>query len=199
MATFDDVPRERVAPLAPAERDERQAALVAQSGGELGVFTTLVRHPDLFADFLPFGKRLLERSTLPPRHRELLIMRTAWRCRSPYEWTHHEVIGRKAGLTDDDFAALVVETVETVDADDTSRDPVRPLLLRAADELLAEHILRDGTWQELSERYRVEQTIEICLLVGQYAMLAGALNSLGVQIEDGNPTPPWAIAAPPSG
>jgi hypothetical protein len=29
------------------------------------------------------------------------------------------------------------------------------------------------------------------MLVGEYAMLAGALNSLGVQIEDGYPVPSW--------
>ena len=168
----------RVPPLSPVERDERQSALVREAGAELGVYTTLVRHTDLFADFLPFGRRLLRLSSLEPRDRELLIMRTAWRCRARYEWSHHEVIGRNAGLTDTDLAQLCAEAPTG-------------LLMRAADELLADHALGDDTWVELTAAYSVAQVIEVCMLVGEYAMLAGALNSLGVQIEDGYPVSSW--------
>jgi alkylhydroperoxidase family enzyme len=178
---------ERVPPLPPAERDERQAALVQEAGAELGVFTTLVRNPDVFGDFLPFGRRLLRDSSLDPRERELLIMRTAFRCRARYEWSHHEVIGRRAGLTDDDLSKLAQQAIDDADP----ADPARALLLRAADELVAEHVLSDHTWAALAAMYPVPQIIEICLLVGEYAMLAGALNSLGVQIEPGFPQPAW--------
>jgi 4-carboxymuconolactone decarboxylase len=174
--------RPRVPPLPPEERDERQAALVAAAGAEFGVYTTLVRNTGLFADLLPFGKRLHEQSTLEPRERELLILRVAWRCRAAYIWSHHEVIGRSAGLTDDDLAALV------------GHDPARSALLRAADELVTDHRLSDRTWLELAGRYPAEQVIEICLLAGQYVMLAGALNSLGAQLEEGYPAPEWAAS-----
>jgi 4-carboxymuconolactone decarboxylase len=66
------------------------------------------------------------------------------------------------------------------------------VLLRAADELVRTHRLSDTAWSGLAERYPTGQIIEICMLVGQYAMLAGVLNSLGVQIEDGYPIPAWA-------
>ena len=92
--------KERVAPLPPDERDERQAELVRYAGSEFGVYTTLVRHPDLFADFMVLGRRLLRQSSLEPRDREMLILRTAYRCRARYEWSHHDVLGRRAGLTD---------------------------------------------------------------------------------------------------
>jgi 4-carboxymuconolactone decarboxylase len=175
----------RVPPLAPHERDARQAALVEAAGAEFGVYTTLVRNADVFADFLPLGERLLRRSTLDPRVRELLIMRVAWLCRAPYVWSHHEVIGRSVGLTDDDLVALGTAAV-----DDT--DPLRATLLRAAGELVVDHRLSDPTWNELTRGYPTEQLIEICMLVGQYAMLTGVLNSLGVEIEDGYPVPAWA-------
>jgi hypothetical protein len=50
----------------------------------------------------------------------------------------------------------------------------------------------DPTGRKLTESYAVEQIIEICMLVGQYAMLAGAFNSLGVRIEPGFPAAPSA-------
>jgi alkylhydroperoxidase family enzyme len=174
-----------VPPLAPEDRDQRQAELVAQAGAELGVYTTLVRNTDVFADLLPFGQRLLQLSTLDPSVRELLILRVAWRCGAAYVWSHHEAAGRSVGLTDDDIAVLTTATVD-------EREPLRATLLQAADELVADHRLSDATWRDLAERYPTEQVIEICLLAGQYAMLAGALNSLGVQIEDGYPIPAWA-------
>lgn len=183
MSGTDD--RARVAPLAPGERDERQAALVARAGGELGVFTTLVRNTDVFADYLPFGERLLYRSTVDPWVRETLILRVAWRCRAPYIWSHHEAIGTSAGLTGDDLVALAGGTVE-------GADPLRALAIRVADELVTGHRLSDTTWRELAERYPAEQVIEVCMLVGSYVMLAGTLNTLGVQIEDGYPVPEWA-------
>src|SRR3954453_22121184 len=93
----DPSPPARVAPLAPHERDARQAELVAQAGSEVAVYTTLVRNADVFADFLTFGPRLLPHPPPDPRERELLIRRAAWRCRAPYIWSPHEVIGRSAG------------------------------------------------------------------------------------------------------
>jgi 4-carboxymuconolactone decarboxylase len=59
------------------------------------------------------------------------------------------------------------------------------VLLRAADELVADHRLSDLTWSALSERYDDQQMIELTLLVGNYAMVAGMLNSIGVEREPG--------------
>jgi 4-carboxymuconolactone decarboxylase len=179
--------RPRLAPLPPAERDERQAALVAQAGDylhadpELAVFTTLVRNPDVFADLLPFARRVLARSTLDPRLRELVVLRVAYRCRAPYVWAQHVLIGRNAGLTDADFAALSTQ--------DTGEDPLRALMLRAADELVVDHRLGDAAWRDLVAAFSAEQAIEVCMLAGTYAMIAGTLNSLGVQPEEDNPLP----------
>jgi 4-carboxymuconolactone decarboxylase len=179
--------RARVTPLAPSERDARQADLVTRAGAELSVYTTLVRNPDLFADFLTLGKRLLIQSTLEARARELLILRVAWRCRAAYIWSHHEPIGRSAGVTDGDLEALARGTIEDGDA-------LRTLLFRVADELVTEHRLCDSTWSDLAARYPTTQVIEVSTLVGFYAMLAGTLNSLDVQLEEPDSAPAWTGA-----
>ena len=63
-------------------------------------------------------------------------------------------------------------------------DPERAgLLVRACDELIGTHTLSDATWTGLLGHYREDQLIELCLLIGQYAMLAGTLNAVGVQIK----------------
>jgi alkylhydroperoxidase family enzyme len=179
--------KERLPPLPPHERDERQAELVRYAGNEYGIYTTLVRHPDLFADWMVLGRRLLRLSSLEPRDREVLILRTAYRCQARYEWSHHDVIGRRAGLVDADLAVL------STDAVGSDLDKATALLIRAVDELVGDHVLSDDTWAALSEAYSQNQMIEICMLVGGYGMLAGVLNSLGVQIEDGYPIPTWDV------
>jgi len=45
--------------------------------------------------------------------------------------------------------------------------------------------LSDATWRALAERYDDQQLIEVCMVVGQYHLVAFTLRSLGVQREPG--------------
>src|SRR5258705_7979291 len=100
----------RIPPLQPGELDEQARELLGGSatladsvgGGALNIFATLVRHPGLFRKWLPFGGKLLA-GKIPARERELLILRTGWRCGAEYEWGQHVVIVRAAGLADDEI------------------------------------------------------------------------------------------------
>ena len=144
---------------------------------EGNIFTTLVRSPDLFRRWIPFGGKLLD-GTLPARDRELLILRTAWNCRAQYEWGHHSVLGARAGLTRQEINRIVAPSLEGWEPFDTA-------LLRAADELHTDACISDPTWAELASRYEVEQLIEVPMLVGHYHLVAMTLNSLGVQLDEG--------------
>src|ERR1700720_3207320 len=69
--------------------------------GASKVATTLLRPPLLCRLWAPLSGGLLYGSLLPHRDRELLILRTASNCHADYEWAHHVVIGKQAGLTDE--------------------------------------------------------------------------------------------------
>jgi alkylhydroperoxidase family enzyme len=142
------------------------------------VFTTLARHRRLFRPWLRFAGRLMPRGTLPRADTELVILRVSVNCGSDYEWDHHVRIGRRVGLTD--------EQIERVgDGPDAAgwTDHERALL-RAVDELANDSVIGETTWAALRNRYDDRQLIELCLLAGHYEMLAGALNSLGVQPDE---------------
>ena len=62
-------------------------------------FRTLAQHPKLMKRWLVFGSHILGRSSLPPREREILILRIGWLCRSAYEWGQHVRIGLGSGLS----------------------------------------------------------------------------------------------------
>jgi 4-carboxymuconolactone decarboxylase len=180
-------PQPRLAPLRPDERTEEQRQLLAAVLGDHApnLFTTLVRHPALFRRWLPFCLRLLTDSVFPARERELLIIRTAWRCGSTYELGHHLGIGADAGLTDRDLAALTGGTSPTPTWTRRER-----LLVAAADELHEGQTIREDTWRGLSELLTVEQLVELPMLVGHYVLLAGTLRSLAVPFDTERPELP---------
>lgn len=155
------------------------AALTARAtaGDPPGVFTTLGRHPRLFRPWLRFAATLLLRGDLPRPERELVILRTAWRCGAWYEWAQHGALAPRAGLNPRDLARVVEGPA--------ARDwrPRQRLLVEATDELHDHRVISDRTWRALAAELSERQLIELCLLVGHYEMLAMTLNSLGVQPE----------------
>ena len=173
----------RIAPLSPTEQDSQADELlgsVATTGPATNIFRTLVRHPGLFRRWLPFGGKLLGGKLLP-RDRELAILRTGWRCGSEYEWGQHVLIGRAAGLTDEEMRRI------QAGPDAPGWDRFDAVLLRAADELHDDCCIHESTWNELAARYDERQLIEVVMLIGHYHMVAFTLNSLGVQREPGVP------------
>src|SRR5690348_5413166 len=96
------------------------------------LFLTLARHPVLLRDWLPLGSRLLLGGTLPPRDRELVILRTAWLCGCEYEWGHHARIGTRAGLSEDEVAGVRDPSAARWSGHDAA-------VLRATGELVRDH------------------------------------------------------------
>ena len=98
----------RVEPIAA---DELDPEILEQfgDGPVLNIFRTLAHHPKLMKRWLVFGGYLLARSELPPRDRELVILRVGWLCRAEYEWAQHVVIGRESGLSDEEIDRITLQ------------------------------------------------------------------------------------------
>jgi len=171
----------RIPPLPKEEWSDEVRGLLPSDRTPLNIFTTLVRHPSLFKRWTVFGGYILSRSSLPARERELLILRTGYRCNSPYEFHQHTRIGLDAGLTADEIKRLT----QPLDANArwSAEDAV---LLTAADELHDDQMITDATWAKLRERWDEKQLIDILFTVGQYTLVSMVLNTLGVQTEDGS-------------
>jgi len=166
-----------VQPLPREDWDDETRALLGDR--TLNIFATLAHHPKLLKRWLVFGNHVLAKSTLPARERELLILRTGWLCRAPYEWGQHVAIGRAAGVTDDDL----VRCTEGPDAPGWSEADAA--LVRAADELHELSTLTGPTYAALAERYDTQQLLDIVFTVGQYNLVSMALNAFGVERDDG--------------
>jgi alkylhydroperoxidase family enzyme len=175
----------RIAPLAESQWSAKQTELLTpykgRDGKVLNVAATLGRHPGLLESYLPFILHIAGRQTLPARDREMLILRIGWLCQAKYEFGQHTLAGKEVGLTDEEILRI------TRGPDDPAWSDSDAVLLRAADELHHDAIISDTTWNALSQRYDEKQLMDVIFTVGQYNMVSWALNSIGVQLEEGVP------------
>ncbi|MGE3447518.1 MAG: carboxymuconolactone decarboxylase family protein [Microbacteriaceae bacterium] len=172
-------PRIAPAPEAGNRPDVQQILDRAErlTGGAGNVNRTLARHPGLFRHYAGFVGKLLWAGKLPPRDRELAIMRVAWLCRSAYEWGQHHRIGMDAGLSEHELARVPHR-------DDPRWNDADRAVLAATDELVTFHRVEQGTWDALRARFDEQQLIELVMCIGAYVMVAGFLNTVGVEPEE---------------
>lgn len=166
----------RLRPLPADQWDEatQQALSATREADTNNALSTLAHHPALAKAFLRFNVHLLTSSTLPPRIRELAILRVAHRRQSAYEWSHHVRMAKEEGVTEDQIAA--VQRGEGLDAFDQA-------VITGVDELDEKSELSDHTWATLGERLNDQQRMDFVFTVGCYALLAMAFNTFGVQPE----------------
>jgi 4-carboxymuconolactone decarboxylase len=131
-----------------------------------------VRHPKLTRAFLRFNNHLLFSSTLPPRLRELAVLRVAHLTDSEYEWRHHARMGKEVGLTDE-----VIDGIQRGEA----TDELDRAVLTAVDELQDKSVISDVTWAALSEHLDERQRMDLVFTIGCYGALAMAINTFGVE------------------
>jgi len=174
----------RIEPLPEGEWDEELRPTLEPTraigrGKVPNVLATIARHPKLLKRWNTFGNHVLFKSTLPARDREILILRIGWLCRAGYEWGQHVIIGKRSGLNDDDIARI------RGGAEAPGWSPFEAALVRAADELHADAFIADTTWRALAERYDTRQLMDVVFTVGQYNLVSMALNTFGVQLDEG--------------
>lgn len=170
----------RVTPLADGDLDDEQREVLAPFGGRvLNIFRTLVRAPNALKRFNLWGSYILsDRNSLPPRERELLILRTGWLCRSGYEWVQHTRIGLQSGLSQDDIERI------KIGPDAAGWSAPEAALLRVADDLVRDFFVSEATWAALGD-FTERQRMDAVFTVGQYTQVSMFLNSFGVQLDQG--------------
>jgi alkylhydroperoxidase family enzyme len=151
---------------------------------------TFGRHPELYAAWLPFAVHVMPDSTLKPRHRQLLILRTSYSWRAAYPWAHHARISKVVS----DLADAEIEAT-AADVDAGSWAPLERALLRACDETRLHGAIQAPTWQVLAAELGPRELLDVVFTIGQYALIATALNSLEVELDAGFALPDWAEGA----
>jgi alkylhydroperoxidase family enzyme len=149
-------------------------------GRGISVNRTMARHPKLYERWQPRQGLVVRVSKLPPKQRELIILRTGWNCQSEYEWAKHVgSVGRarEHGLDPVHIAEGASSSVWNT---------VEKTLIRAADELYRDAVVSDATWRALSPQLGSELAMTAVVTVSDFRAISISLNGYGVQLEEGD-------------
>jgi alkylhydroperoxidase family enzyme/glyoxylase-like metal-dependent hydrolase (beta-lactamase superfamily II) len=175
----------RIPPLRPPERHGRTADVLGVTDGDAqnvdkvnlpNIHTTLARHADLYEQTVPIAQGVIN-GFLPPRCREIAILRGAWACAAVYQWTHHRHVARSVGLTPEDIDAI------SHDINNGAWTSGEAAVIQAVDELHTDAAITDDTWAHLVAHFTTEQIIELITLIGEYHKVSFQLNAWRVPVE----------------
>ena len=143
---------------------------------DLSVVAFFAHHPELARKFLTWNHYMNSKACeLDRQAREMTILRVAVRKRSHYEWAQHIKSARRAGITDEEIAAIGNGTATGMAG----------LLSRAVDELTDYSTLTDDTYQALAGKFTERQLMSLVFLIGTYSLLSVAFGAFRVQLDPG--------------
>ena len=176
----------RLAPVTHASDEIKELlgrGIDAPDGTPLNIFATLAHHPAVLKRFLNYAGYFLNKGVLPPREREIVILRVGWNCRAVYEFGQHTLIGQRVGLTIEEISSLATNSsTHPWSSDDAA-------LIALCDELCEHDCVSDPTWRTLATRWNEAELTELVMVAGTYRLVSGYLNTMGVQLDAG--TPGW--------
>ena len=168
----------RIVPVPEGQWTDVQKQLVAKyapSGRADNALKTLLNLPELVDAVMPYTNYLLNESSLSPRHRALLVLRTAWLLGNQPLWATEAKAARDAGMN----ASELRRIAQGPEA--SGWDPFDGTLLRLADELFRNSSVTNSTWQSLSSRYELTSLMDAVETVNHFIVLSMIYNTLGVQ------------------
>ena len=135
--------------------------------------------PQLALAYNTFSGQVMYGSTLSARHRELLVLRVAAVRDAEYEWRQHVASAGDNGVDPDEVARVAVGTgCARLVRPGAGASPCRR---RAAGRCVDR---ATSTWSTLAAELDVQQLMEVVFTVGAYDILAMALRTFGVPLDD---------------
>ncbi|MDO8531539.1 MAG: carboxymuconolactone decarboxylase family protein [Dehalococcoidia bacterium] len=143
----------------------------------LNLYRVAAHSPFVVSHFVRLGGALLTRADLPPKLRELAILRVAKLSRSAYEWTQHVPIAREAGVTEAQIKAMGRWRSASAFTDEERA------VLRYTDEVARNVQVSDETFGALRTYLDDRRIVELTLSIGYWGMIARTLVPLQVDID----------------
>ncbi len=179
----------RIAPLKRSDAHPSVEALY-QLMDQMGnpppnMHLTFGKHPPLYEKWLPFATYIIPASSLSPRERQLLILRSAYVWRSGYIWAQHEFISRR-------LEALTQQEIDSVVTGDHRWSELERALIASCDDCRQEGQITHTNWGVLANHFDEQQLLDVVFTIGQYALIAICLKSLMVPLDSGLSLPEWS-------
>lgn len=120
------------------------------------------------------GRAVATPEVLEPRLRETVILRVAHLSKSAYELHHHIPLGRAAGLTEAELAAIAGGNYAAL-------NPLLAAAARFTDEVVAQLSPSDETLAQLRKVATDQIVINIVLTIGCYMSIARLIAVTGIE------------------
>lgn len=153
----------------PRSQGPRTFPLTDEAGRLHGPFNAMLASPEVGAALQELGAAIRYRTSLPARARELAILEVAAARRSDFEWYAHERVGKSAGLTDRELAAV------REGAEAPTLDAAEQLIRRVVQALLNARDVDDALFAQAQAEFGERGLMEVVALVGYYELLALSL------------------------
>ncbi len=170
--------------IAGGDRARDASFRLTESDGSLvGPFNALLLSPVVGNALQALGGAIRFGSDLSPLVREVTILAVAAHWRSEFEWWAHEPIARRAGLGDEQIAAL--KAGETPEFDDETAAATFDFC-RA---LIAGERPDDATFRQARKVLGLDGVMELVTIVGYYNLLAQMMKTFDVGVPNGETSP----------
>ncbi|MGH7935035.1 MAG: carboxymuconolactone decarboxylase family protein [Candidatus Binataceae bacterium] len=167
-------------PLLSAEEAKRRAreAGVGEDFARLNVFRMLLQNPTVAHAAAGLLGTLMNKNSIEARTRELIILRTAWRTGSEYEFCRHMLRSRKLAMSEQEILGV--------------RDPVNcaaysevdRAVINMADELSDRAQVARETMAMLERAFTPAQIVELVIAAGNWRMFAALFNTAELPLDD---------------
>jgi 4-carboxymuconolactone decarboxylase len=167
-------------PLAPLP--DSVAASVREAGAPgVNLYRALGNAPRLLEAWIDFAWALREHCDTPRRLRELVILRTAQRMLSQYEWTQHRFMAAEAGVDEREVVELSMWRTSPAFTD------AERAALALTDSLVDGHV-PDEVNATIDEHFGPQARVELTLTAAFYCAVPRLLDALRVPVEESTPT-----------
>ena len=175
---IDPVTLSRLPPVAAADLDEEGRRLLAArtdfkpGPGPTHVTIYSPRELDLG---IPSG----EKSPVGPRYFQLAVLIMAREIDQQYEWSSHELAGRRQGLEQ-----AVIDVVK-YNRDVAGLSDKDATLITFGRTLYREHRVSSELWNKMVSQFGRQRTVQIMMIMGDYFRVGFMLNAIDQQLPPG--------------
>ena len=161
-----------------------QAFQLTDARGRLeGPFNAMLVSPGLGMALQELGAAVRYRTSLTDRAREIAVLALAALRRSDFEWYAHERVGRRAGVTEEELAALRDGGVPA------TLSEIERAVLDVSRALAVDGDLDDQAYADAEAVLGRGVLVELVLLVGYYDLLALSLRVFRTPLPAGEASP----------
>ena len=145
----------------------------------INLYKAVANSPKVLLNFIRLGNSIVGRMGLPPKWRELVILRVAKLTNSEYEWAQHTSMALEMGISRGQLNAIA-DWGNSSKFNDEER-----AILQYTDEVTQNVSVTDSTFSTLKKFFDEQAIVELTLTAGYYGMIARVLVPLQVEVDEG--------------